>query len=75
MADTSSNSILVNVDLEPTPISAEDSNKGNGTKNSNSSAASSPTKQKGAVTDAITQIHSIWVIRDRVIRATQLSNL
>jgi len=54
MADTSSNSILVNVDLEPTPISAEDSNKGNVTKNSNSSAASSPTKQKeGALAEAV----------------------
>jgi len=54
MADTSSNSILVNVDLEPTPISVEDSNKGNVTKNSNSSAASSPTKQKeGALGEAV----------------------
>jgi len=54
MADTSSNSILVNVDLEPTPISVEDSNKGNVTKNSNCSAASSPTKQKeGALGEAV----------------------
>ena len=66
MADTSSNSILVNVDLEPTPISVEDSNKGNVTKNSNSSAVSSPTKQKGAVTNrynADLTVQELTVIR------------